>query len=67
RITAIHGLEQAQREVGHLVVEAKLPQIGQPTSTSYEGDGYVILRHPETEVVRQALLQVVRVVQIELE
>ncbi|MDQ4078117.1 MAG: ATP-grasp domain-containing protein [Chloroflexota bacterium] len=66
RIKAIHGLDQAQREVGPMVVAAKLPQIGQQTSSSYEGDGYIIVRHPDTEVVRQALLRLVSIIQIEL-
>ncbi len=44
-----------QRELGGLIVEAKLPQIGQPQASSYEGEGYVIFRHPETEVVEEAL------------
>jgi formate-dependent phosphoribosylglycinamide formyltransferase (GAR transformylase) len=66
RIKAVKGLEQAQQEFGPLVVAAKLPEVGQPTSGSYEGDGYVIVRHPETEVVRQTLLRLVEVIQIEV-
>lgn len=66
RIKAIHGLEQAQRELGHLVVETKLPQIGARPSSSYEGDGYALLRHPETRVVEQALRRIVELVYVEL-
>lgn len=66
RIIAIHGLEQAQRELGELVVDAKLPEIGQAPSSSYEGDGYVIVRHPETAVVQQALLRLISLVRVEL-
>ncbi len=66
RVKAIHGLNRAQREIGHLVTDAKLPEIGQEPSRSYEGDGYVILRHPETEVVKQALLRLVTLVRVEL-
>ncbi len=66
QIRAIHGLDQAEREIGHLVVEAKLPRIGQSPSSSYEGDGYVILRHPETAVVKQALSRLVSLVRVEL-
>ena len=54
--SAIHGLDEAQRELGDLVVEAKLPQRGPGAdAASYEGEGYVIVRHPETAVVEQAL------------
>jgi hypothetical protein len=66
RVRAIHGLDEAQRELGHLVAEVKLPQFGQTPASSYEGEGYVILRHPETEVVKQALARVVGLIRVEL-
>lgn len=66
RIVALHGVEQAQKELGPLVVEAKLPQIGQPKSDSYEGEGYAILRHPDTAVVEKALQRLVTLVRVEL-
>ncbi|MEM1007474.1 MAG: ATP-grasp domain-containing protein [Myxococcota bacterium] len=65
KVKAIHGLTQAQREVGSLVVEAKLPQIGQSSSPSYEGEGYVVLKHPRTEVVKEALRRLVSTIRIE--
>jgi len=66
RITAIHGVDHASREVGDLVVEAKLPRAGQPGSRHYEGDGYVIVRHPETPVVEKALRRILSTVRVEL-
>ncbi|MEW5988570.1 MAG: ATP-grasp domain-containing protein [Chloroflexota bacterium] len=65
-VKAIHGLEQAEREIGHLVCDAKLPRLGQSPSPSYEGEGYVIMRHPETAVVEQALYHLISVVRVEL-
>jgi hypothetical protein len=65
-IRAIHGVEQAQREVGELVVEARLPQVGAEPTGTYEGDGYVILRHASTEVVERALRGLVSLVRVEL-
>ena len=35
RVVALHGIEQAQRELGHLVMEAKLPQPGQAKGNTY--------------------------------
>jgi hypothetical protein len=55
RVRSIEGLDEAQREIGHLVVDSRLPRIGDPASDSYEGEGTVILRHPETAVVEHAL------------
>ena len=65
-VKRIHGLDQAQRELGHLVVEAKLPRADQTPSTSYEGDGYVIVRHERTEVVEAALKRIVSLIRVEL-
>lgn len=66
RVRAVHGLEQVQRDVGDLVVEARLPQPGQAAGTGYEGEGYVIVRHPETAVVEDALQRIVSGVRVEL-
>jgi biotin carboxylase len=66
RVRAVHGVDDLQRELGHLVVEAKLPQPGQAASSSYEGEGYVIVRDPDTEVVREALRRIVSSVKVEL-
>ncbi len=65
-VRAIHGLGEAQRRFGELVVEAKLPREGQPPSDSYEGDGYVIVRHPDTAVVEHALTEIVKLISVEL-
>jgi hypothetical protein len=66
RVRAVHGIEKLQAEMGHLVVEAKLPQPGQAASSGYEGQGYVIVRDPDTEVVRDALQRIVNGVRVEL-
>lgn len=66
RIHRIHGLDEAQRRYGSLVVEARLPQEGRPPVDSYEGDGYVIVRHPDTAVVEEALQQIVQLIRVEL-
>ncbi len=66
RVKAVHGLEAANAEVGHLLTDVKLPDIGQPASGTYEGEGYVIARHSETSVVEQALQRVVELVRVEL-
>ena len=66
RVKRIHGLDRAQRDIGHLVVEARLPQPGQPAASSYEGEGYAVLRHPETQVVENALRHLISTVRVEL-
>lgn len=66
RVADVEGLERAQHELGELVVEAKLPRRGQEPSGTYEGEGYVILRHPETEVVERGLRRLVELVRVQL-
>lgn len=66
QVVAIHGLDQAQQELGDLVVEVRLPKAGQRRSSSYEGEGWVVVRHPETEVVAKALQRIVSLVRVEL-
>ena len=66
QVKAVHGLEQAERELGSLVVDVKLPSIGQHPATSYEGEGYVILRHAETAVVERALARLISLIRVEL-
>lgn len=66
RVARIHGLERAQHELGELVVEVRLPQAGQLPASSYEGEGYVVLRATETRRVAAALERVVELIRVEL-
>jgi hypothetical protein len=66
RVRAIRGLDEAQRELGPLVVEARLPAPGAAQGAGYEGAGHVVLRHAETAVVEAALARLVRLVRVEL-
>jgi biotin carboxylase len=66
RVRALHGLEQAQRELGHLVIDVRLPEVGQTPTGSYEGEGWVVLRHPETKVVEEGLLRLISLIRVEL-
>jgi len=66
RVLNIHGLDEAQRRFGHLVVESRLPSAGQFASSSYEGEGYVIIRDEDSDVIEDALDQIVSLVRVEL-
>ena len=65
-VLGVEGLDDARQELGDLIVEAKLPQRGQTKSSSYEGEGYVILRHPETSVVAEGLERLVSSLRVQL-
>lgn len=64
RVQAVKGLDEVMADLGSLVVEIRAPRVGQPPSGSYEGEGYVILRHPETARVEDGLRQVVERVRV---
>ncbi|MBL8860173.1 MAG: ATP-grasp domain-containing protein [Planctomycetes bacterium] len=66
RVKAIRGLEAAQKELGALVVEAKLPEIGMAPKEGYEGEGFVIVRHEDTAVVEKALKRMVELIRVDL-
>ncbi len=66
RVRQVHGLEAIARELGPLVVEARLPRAGQPSAGTYEGEGYLIVRDPETRVVEDALKTLVSRIRVEL-
>lgn len=66
QVTRLEGLEELQREMGDLIVEANLPRVGQSKASSYEGEGFVILRHPDTEVVAEGLQRVVSTIKVQL-
>jgi len=59
RVRDLEGIGETQRAVGSLIVEARLPTIGAPKSESYEGDGYAIVRHADTQIARQALKTII--------
>ena len=66
RVARIRGLRALKEEFGPLIAEVKLPQLGQHPASSYEGEGYVVLRHPDTALVSRALARLVASVRVEL-
>jgi formate-dependent phosphoribosylglycinamide formyltransferase (GAR transformylase) len=66
RVRAVHGIDQVQQELGSLVTDARLPEVGQAAATTYEGEGFILVRHPETTVVADALRRIVSLVRVEL-
>ena len=65
-VRATRGLDALPPGVSALVIDSRLPQPGQPSTGSYEGDGYITVRHPDTAVVTDALKTLVTTVRVEL-
>lgn len=66
KIAKVHGLEEIRDSLGEIVVEAKIPQSGQSPSGSYEGEGFIIVRHPDSATVESALKKIIETVRVEL-
>ncbi len=54
-IDSAEGFEVVERELGSAIVEVCLPRAGALKASTYTGDGYVTVRHPETAAVDAAL------------
>ncbi len=65
RVAQVTGVREVHEAVGKYIVEAKLPTVGAQKSDSYEGDGYVVVKHPDTEVVKKALKFVIDTVRVQ--
>ncbi len=65
RVVRVSGAEQASAKIGHLVVDSRLPKLGTMRSDSYEGDGYVIVRDPDIDVVKAAMATAIETIRIE--
>jgi glutamate synthase domain-containing protein 1 len=50
--------------IGKYIVEAELPTVGAPKSDGYEGDGYVIVRDRDTEVVKKVIAKIVETIKV---
>ncbi len=66
RVRAVEGLDVVHREVGSIICDARIPSVGQEPTGSYEGEGFIVLRHPDTAVVQRALQLVVDTVRVRL-
>jgi hypothetical protein len=60
----VSGVERVRDEIGNLIVEARWPRPGERKSATYTGDGYLTIRHAETEVVQQTLRSVAQLIKV---
>jgi biotin carboxylase len=65
RVLRVTGVDRVQQLVGHLIVEAHLPEPGAPRNDGYEGDGYINVRDPDTAVVTAAIKTITETIRIE--
>jgi biotin carboxylase len=64
RIVDVTGIHETHEAVGKWIAEAKLPTLGATKADSYEGDGYVIVRHESTAKVREMVKTVIETMKV---
>lgn len=65
RVSRVTGVDRANELVGRHVVESRLPVVGAMKADTYEGDGYVIARHEDTEVVKAVMKTIIETIKVE--
>ena len=64
RVASVTGVRATHQKIGQRIVEANLPTLGTPKADTYEGDGYVVVRDPSTDVVRAALATIIETIDV---
>lgn len=67
RVASVTGVRDTWDAIHPWLVEAKLPTPGKPKVTSYEGDGYVVVQHEQTEGVMALLKTIVETLRVRYE
>jgi hypothetical protein len=63
-VVDVHGMESVELLIGESLADVRLPRLGAAKSATYTGDGYITVRHPETQAVEEALNFIARTVRI---
>ena len=63
-VESVNGFEIVERKLREAVVDVRLPRAGAIKASTYTGDGYITVRHPETLVVEEALDFIAQTVRI---
>jgi hypothetical protein len=64
RVAGVTGVKETNEALGRWVVESRLPQLGAPKADSYEGDGFVIVRHEDTAKVHEMIKFIIQTIKV---
>ncbi len=64
KVTGSSGFDELREELGECVIETKVPRVGAKKIESYEGDGFVVVRHASTERVWEMVRMIHRTVKV---
>lgn len=63
-VEEVHGMESVETQIGDLLADVRLPRPGAAKAVTYTGDGYITVRHADTQAVEEALDFIARTVRI---
>jgi len=66
RVKGVQGLQKVFAELGDAITDYRIPQPGTPAAITYEGEGFIIVRHPDTAEVERMLEFIINNVRVEL-
>ena len=64
RVSHVEGLSEIRAKYADIITDVRVPKPGQEKSKSYEGEGFIILRHPDSKLVEDALKEIVETVKV---
>lgn len=64
KVSHVEGLEEVRSAYRDIISDIRVPKPGQEKSMSYEGEGFIILRHPDQQVIESALKHIVESVRV---
>ena len=67
RVSHVEGLDKIRSKFRDQITDIRVPKKGQEKSQSYEGEGFIILRHPDQAFVDKALKEIVETVRVILQ
>ena len=67
RVSQVDGLVDMRSKYREIITDIRVPKPGMEKSPSYEGEGFVIVRHPDQAVVDAALKDIVANVRVVLQ
>jgi hypothetical protein len=55
KVQRVEGVDEVRQRVGGWLVDSRVPRTGAPRSETYTGDGYITVRHHDTDMVQSYL------------
>ena len=64
-VSAVTGIDHLSDRTRSMVVESHIPEVGSPPASTYEGEGFVIVRDADTGAVEEAVNEIVSTIRVE--